>query len=158
MAQNTKMQTEQKNNETKRLERKKKLSTKVFFHSFNYVIDHASIRFFFYVNSLHCFVSFLLYYQLHLFSSDRFAAHIFLQLYKFLNFSLNHPRKRVFRNVSLSNLENVSQRNLRTDRAKDCIFKVSGGTNFWKFFRPCWCLRGFVVCTGLPPKKLWIRH
>ena len=24
------------------------------FHSFNYIIDHASIRVFFYVNSLHC--------------------------------------------------------------------------------------------------------
>ena len=26
------------------------------FHLFNYVIDHASIRFFFYINSLHCFM------------------------------------------------------------------------------------------------------
>ena len=34
------------------------------FHSINYVIDHARIRFFFYVNRLHCFVWFLLYYLL----------------------------------------------------------------------------------------------
>ena len=44
------------------------------FHSFNYVIDDASIRFFFYVNSFHCFIWFLLYYLLHLLSSDHFAA------------------------------------------------------------------------------------
>ena len=44
------------------------------FHSFNYVMDHASIRFFFDVNSLHCFVWFLLYYLLHLLSSYHFAA------------------------------------------------------------------------------------
>ena len=44
------------------------------FHSFNYIIDHVSIHFFFYVNSLRCLMWFLLYYLLHLLSSDRFAA------------------------------------------------------------------------------------
>ena len=44
------------------------------FHSFNYIIDHTSISFFFCINSLHCFVWFLLYYLLHLLSSDHFAA------------------------------------------------------------------------------------
>ena len=73
IAWNTKMQTEEKNNETKRLKLKKKLSTKVF-HSFNYVIDHASIIIFFYVNSLHCFMWFLLYYLLHLLGLDRYAV------------------------------------------------------------------------------------
>ena len=34
------------------------------FYSTNYVIDHARICFFFYVNSLHCFVAFILYYLL----------------------------------------------------------------------------------------------
>ena len=52
-------------------------------------------------------------------------------------FFKNYPRKRFFRNASLSNLKNVLQRNLRTDRASECIFRVSEGTN---------------VCTGLPKK------
>ena len=48
------------------------LSESVFF-SFNYAADHASIRFFSCVNSLHCFVCFNLYYLLFFLSSDRFA-------------------------------------------------------------------------------------
>ena len=44
------------------------------FHYCTYIVDHASIRFFFYVNSLQCFVRFPLYHLLHLLSSDRFAA------------------------------------------------------------------------------------
>ena len=48
-------------------------------------------------------------------------------------FQKNHPQKRIFRDVSLSNLENVQQRNLRTDRARQCTFRVSGGTNFEHF-------------------------
>ena len=108
------------------------------FHSFNYIIDHANIRVFFYVNSLHCFLWFFLYYLLHLISSDRFAALTSLQPYKFFiwiyKLFKNHPRKRVFRNVSLSNLENVLQRNLRTDRASKCIFRVSGGTQILEIY------------------------
>ena len=56
------------------------------FHSFKYVIDHTNICFIFLislqtcshllneVNSLHCFVRFLLYCLLHLLSSDCFAV------------------------------------------------------------------------------------
>ena len=36
------------------------------FYLFNYIIDHASIHFFFYINSLHCFLWFPLYQLLHL--------------------------------------------------------------------------------------------
>ena len=32
--------------------------------------------------------------------------------------------------MGLSNLENVLQRNLRTERARESIFRVSGGTTF----------------------------
>ena len=32
-------------------------------------------------------------------------------------------------NVNLSNFENLSQRNLRTDRVRECIFKKSGELN-----------------------------
>ena len=49
-------------------------------------------------------------------------------------FFINHPRREVFRNVNLSNLENVLQRHLKTDRAGQCIFRASGGTNFETFF------------------------
>ena len=65
------------------------------FHSFKYVIHHANIRFFSlislqtcshslnHVNGLHCFMWFLFYYFLHLFSSDCFAALTRLYPYNF---------------------------------------------------------------------------
>ena len=50
------------------------------FHSLNYVLDHASIHFFFYVNSLHCFLWFLLYYLMrHL----KLVSAIFYQIFIF---------------------------------------------------------------------------
>ena len=75
-------------------------------------------------------------------------------------FFKNHPQRVVFHNVNLSNLENVLQRNLRIDRARECIFKASGGTNFENVTaerQSRWCLCGFDVCTGLP-QKIWIYH
>ena len=69
----------------------------------------------------------------------------------------NYPQIKVFRNVNLSNLENVLQRNLRADRARECIFRASGGANFLAQHRPGGTLVGLMyvpVC----PKKLWIRH
>ena len=69
----------------------------------------------------------------------------------------NHPRRRVSRNVNLSNLGNGLQRNLRTNRPRECNFRASGVTNFEKFAtrrQPWWCLRGFNVCIGLPKKTL----
>ena len=41
--------------------------------------------------------------------------------------------KKRFRNVNLSNLENIWQRKLRRDRARECIFRAFGGTNFVSF-------------------------
>ena len=38
--------------------------------------------------------------------------------------------KKVFRSVSFCNLENVLQKDLRTDNARECIFRVSRDTNF----------------------------
>ena len=79
---------------------------------------------------------------------------MFIRIYEFFK---NHPRKRVFCNESLSNLGNVLQRNLRVDRARECFFRVSGGTNFEKHSaqrQPSWRLRAFDVCTGRPKKTL----
>ena len=45
-----------------------------FFHLFHYVIDYASICFFFYVNNLHYFLWFFLYHLQHLLSSNHFTA------------------------------------------------------------------------------------
>ena len=71
-----------------------------------------------------------------------------LELYNFFTwiyeFLKNHPWKRVFSNVSLSNLESVLQRNLRTDIARKCMFKVSGSTNF----------ENFSTYVPVSPKKL----
>ena len=153
------MQTEEKNHETRRSKRKKK--QRKCFYSFSYVIDHVNARFFVNINSLHYFLWFLLYYLLHLLRSDHFAAPACWLPYKFFiwinEFFTNHPRKRIFRNVNLSNLENVLQRNLRTDRAREYIFRISVSTNFENFFaqrQPWWRLRRFNVCPGLPHKNL----
>ena len=59
-----------------------------------------------------------------------------------------------------NNLENNLLRNLRTDMARECIFRASGGTNFENFLtrrQRWWHLYGFHVFTGLP-EKLWIYH
>ena len=132
-------------------------------NSFNYVIDHASIHFFFYVNSLHCFVWFLLYYLLHLLSSTRFEILTIYShtnfLFEYMNFFINHPRKRIFRYVSLSNLENVLQK-IQKQTARECISRVSEGTNFEHSSnrrQPWWRLYGFCVCPGCP-KIPWVRH
>ena len=60
----------QKRHNKKRSKRKKEMSTKCF-HSFKYVIDYGSVRFFFYFNS---FVWFVLYYLLHLSTLDCFVV------------------------------------------------------------------------------------
>ena len=63
----------------------------------------------------------------------------------------------MFRNVNLNDLENVLQRNLRTDRPWQCIFRASGGANFLAQHKPGGTL---VDSMHVPvyPKKLWIRH
>ena len=63
-------------------------------------------------------------------------------------FFKNYPPKRIFRNESISNLENVLQRNLRTDTARECIFKVSECINLEKIFRsaPTMVASSWVRC------------
>ena len=56
--------------------------------------------------------------------------------------------------LTLSNLGNVLQRNLKTQAGSPFL---SGGTNFINFstkHQPWWCLCVFDVCTGLPKKTL----
>ena len=63
----------------------------------------------------------------------------------------------MFRNVNLSNLENVLQRNLRLDRARQCNFRASGCVKCLTQHKPGGTLVDSMyvpVC----PKKLWIRH
>ena len=43
-----------------------------------------------------------------------------------------------FERPNLRNLENVLQRNLRTDTARECIFRASGGIRFKSFRQPWW--------------------
>ena len=52
----------------------------------------------------------------------------------------------MFRNVNSRNLKNVLQRNLRTGRTRERIFRASGGTNFENF--------SAQRRTGLPKKTL----
>ena len=66
----------------------------------------------------------------------------------------------MFRNINLSNLENVLQRNLRTDEVKACIFRASGGTNLGKLpvqRQPWPHLRGFHILQ-VCPKRPWMHH
>ena len=97
--------------------------------------------------------------MLYLLRSDRYAAFTSLShtisLFEYMNF---------FCNGSLRNLKNVLQRNLRTDRAREHVFTVSGCTHFGsfsgrqrKFLQTWYQLLGLDVCTGLP-EKLWIGH
>ena len=92
-------------------------------------------------------------------SSHKFIAIIFFYfnttwIYEFLK---NCPRRGVFHNVNLSNLENVLLRNLITDRAWEFIFRLSMGTNV-NFF-PLNANHGgaFVGLMHVPdcPKKLY---
>ena len=58
----------------------------------------------------------------------------------------------MLRNVNPIYLENVLQRNLRTDCARECIFRASGGTNFESFpsdYQPWLCPFEFDVCGSL---------
>ena len=126
------MQTKEKKKMRQRHWSKRRNCQQKCFHSFSYVIDHTSIHFFFYVNSLHCFVWFLLL----------LAASFELRL---LHSSHN------------LNFENVLQRNLRTDRFRECILEYLEA-EFWKFLcQTWWCLHELDVHTSLP-KKLWISH
>ena len=56
-----------------------------------------------------------------------------------------------------NNLENILERNLSTDRAKECIFRASEGINLGNFFtgHQRWWLAGLMY-VPLYPKKLWI--
>ena len=55
-------------------------------------------------------------------------------IFFYLDIYLNiYPQRRVFCNVILSNLGNVLQRGVRTDMARECIFRVFGSTNFEDF-------------------------
>ena len=49
-----------------------------------------------------------------------------------------YPQIKVHRNVNLSNLEHVLQRNPRTGRVQEYIFRASGGTNFLAQHKPWW--------------------
>ena len=106
MARKTKIQTGGKNNETRRDRNERKNCLRKCFHSSKYLIDHANGRFFFFF--LHCFMWFLLYYLLHLLrllsSSDKFIAiQVYVKTIWINEFSKNHPRGGVFRNVNLKN-------------------------------------------------------
>ena len=61
--------------------------------------------------------------------------------------------------LTLSNLGNVLQRNLKTDRGRESIFIWRHKfINFSTKHQPWWCLCGFDVCTGLPKKTLCHCH
>ena len=123
----TKMQTEEKNNETKRCRSERKNCLQKCFHFFLISLQTCSHSLND-VNSLHCFLWFLLYYLLHLLQPSQVLLYkVFVWLYEFFK---NHIQRIVFRIVNLSNLENVFKRNLRTDRARECIFRASGCINF----------------------------
>ena len=112
---------------------------------------------------MHCLVWFLLFYLLHLLrlfcSFHKFIAILifYLNTIWIYEFFKRHPERGVFCYVNLSNLENVLERNLRTDKTGEYIFWASGGTNFEKFSAQCqpwWRICEFHVCTGLPKKSL----
>ena len=97
------MQTEEKNTKKKRPQSGRRNSLQKCFHSLKYTIDHTNVHFFFlislqtcshslnYVNSFHCFIQFLLYYLLHLISSDC-SSHKFIAIQIFY-LTVSHPEE-----------------------------------------------------------------
>ena len=82
---------------------------------------------------LYCFMWFLQYHSASfqpklLCSSRNFITTFFLNLLIFKN----HLKRRVSCNINLGNPGNVLHRNLRTNRARECIFRSFGSTNFKK--------------------------
>ena len=74
-------------------------------------------------------------------------------------FFRNDPQRGIFLNVNLSNLENILLKNLITDRARECIFRASGGTDF-EIFSTQHHGGTFVglMYVQVCPKKLWTSH
>ena len=72
-AQMAEMQSEEKNNETKRCQSERRNCLQKCFHSFRFLIDYINVGFFFWVKRLHCCIWFHPYYLMHLFISDPFA-------------------------------------------------------------------------------------
>ena len=161
------MQTEEKNDKTKRLQSKRRNCLWKRFHLFKHIIAYENIRFFSLIslrtcskwlndlNSLHYFMWSFMYHLLH------FSALTSSNPYKFClwiyEFFKNHPWGGVLGNVNLNCLENLLKRNLGTDSAREGIFRTFGGTNFENVPAWCqswWCLCGFDVYTSLPKKRL----
>ena len=170
--------------ETKRCQSERKNCLPKCFHLFKYVLDHEKVHSFFLdllwtcckeviketffllpcskslndINSFHYFkcpsVLLAAFFQLRSFcSSHMFIAIqiLFMNIYKFFKKSSTRNK---------NNLEINLRRNLRTDRARECIFRASECKNFEDFpsrCQPWWHLCGFDVCNGLP-KKLCIPH
>ena len=153
------VQTKREKNETKRCWSKSRNCLRKCFHSFKYVMNHVNTSvnniclFLLDVNSLYCFVWFLLYYFLHLFSSDCLAALTSLRLYKFFfwiyEFLKNLPQRRVYRNPTYIIWKMFLKGNLRIGRLRECIFRVSG-SNLNFFFCVAPTCGAFVSSIYLP--------
>ena len=129
------------------------------FHLFKFVKDHANVRFSFLTSLQTCSHSSVLHiasFKLRLLrSSHKFVAIqiLYLNIWIFKN----HSWQIVFCNENLNNLENIFQRNLITDCARQCTFRVSGGTNFENLpaWHQPWChFHVFDLCTGLAKETL----
>ena len=97
------------------------------------------------------FLYYLLAYLLrsfHTCSSHKFIAIqiFYLNTIWMYEFFRNRPQKGLFRNVNLSNLKNILQKNYR--RAAECIFRASGISQILKFFRsaPAMVVPSWVWC------------
>ena len=156
MALKTKMQKEEKN-ETKTCQSKWRNCLQKCFHLFKYVIDHANVHFFFLISlqtysqplnnmnictaSRNSICTTSTSFQPRFLSSPWssswsytccccFVLFIVFAFFLIYNFFKNHQQRRISSVIHVSNLENVMQRNLRTHRAREYIFRVTGDTNF----------------------------
>ena len=144
------MQKEEKKNETKRRRSERRNWLQKSFHSFKYITDHTNVHFFFLI-SLRTYSQSLNDINICTVLCDSFCttccifpAQIALQLSQFIAIQFfffwvwifkNHPQGRVSCNANLSNIGSVLQRNLKTNRGSECIFRVFGGTNFESIWR-----------------------
>ena len=76
------------------------------------------------------------------FQLRQIASQLHSQVYSYTNFLFEDffwtSTEKSVSLFNLGNLENVSQRNLRTGTARECIFRAYGGTRFKNSHQPWW--------------------
>ena len=116
------------------------------FQYFNCVIDHLSICFFFYINSLHCFKWSILYYLLHLLRSAN-------NLIAILIFNVNMFFKKIIPEKEFSEMYTYI---IWKMFYKEIQGQAAPGSAFLEFLEAL-IMKTSPMCVSVSPKNLWMR-